>query len=105
MSELNMPPRDGFHHNGLIVYAAQYQLEYQLETAPPSWLIVWLDEHGESLRPRVRPARSKKRMAAVRPGDEILHKGDSHKVVGVSIYRALAQTPGREVATAIPVRR
>ena len=37
-------PREGFDHNGLIVYAVQYQLE----TTPPSWLIVWLDEYGES---------------------------------------------------------
>ena len=88
-----MPPREGFHHNGLIVYAVQYQLE----TTPPSWLIVWLDEHGESLRPWVRPAQPRKRMVAVRPGDEIMHRGESHKVVGVSIYRAMAETPGWEI--------
>ena len=51
-------PREGFLHKGLIVYA----LQYDLEGTPCSSLIVWLDEHGNSLHPWNQPAQSGKRM-------------------------------------------
>jgi hypothetical protein len=91
---MNGPTRpDGFRHNGLIVYAVQYELE----SAPPSWLIVWLDGRGNSVRRCVRPAEPERRMVTVRPGDTLLHYGKPHRVAGVSVYRALSEKPGREL--------
>ena len=86
-------PAPGFVHKGLIVYA----LQYALATEPVSWLIVWLDARGNSLHPYVRPADRGKRLATVKPGDSIVHKGTEHRVSEVSIYRALGVEPGREV--------
>lgn len=83
----------GFRHNGLIVYAVLYELD----TTPPSWLIVWLDQHGESLRPWIRPADRHRRMAAIKAGDVILHRGTALRVVGVKVYRGLGVVPGTEV--------
>lgn len=84
---------EGFHHNDLIVYAVQYELD----TVPPSWLIVWLDEYGNSLRPWIRPSESHRRMATIKAGDMILHRGNALRVVAVQVYRALGVVPGREV--------
>jgi len=86
-------PREGFVHKGLIVYA----LQYALATEPASWLIVWLDEHGNSLHPWVQAALSGKRIVTVRPGDNIVHDGKEHRVAEVAIYRALGVEPGKEV--------
>jgi hypothetical protein len=72
-------------------------VQYELKSHPPSWLIVWLDERGNSIRPCVRPADRYKRMVTVKPGDALLHHGKPHRVAGVSIYRALSEKPGREV--------
>jgi hypothetical protein len=72
-------------------------VQYKLESTPRSWLIVWLDERGNSVRHWVRPAEAGKRMVTVKPGDTLLHQGRPHRVVGVSIYRALSEEPGREV--------
>jgi hypothetical protein len=79
----------GFRHRNLIVYAVQYELA----TTPPSWLIVWLDERGESLHPWVRPAQP--RIVATKPGDVIVHNGEEKMVAEVEVYRALdAKVPG-----------
>jgi hypothetical protein len=86
-------PREGFVHKGLIVYA----LQYALATGPTSWLIVWLDEQGNSVHPWVRAAEPGKRIVTVKPGDKILHDGKEHRVAAVTIYRALGVEPGREV--------
>jgi hypothetical protein len=84
----------GFRHRDLIVYAVQYELA----TFPRSFLIVWLDERGNSLEPWVRPADPRKPMVTVKPGDQIIHNGGKRKVVEVSIYRALGVDGGREIA-------
>ncbi len=86
-------PREGFRHRDLIVYAVQYTLA----TFPRSYLIVWLDERGNSLKPWVRPSEPHKPMVTVKPGDVIIHNGERHKVVGVSIYRALAVDGGCDI--------
>ena len=88
-----MPAHEGFRHKDLIVYAVQYELD----TKPPSWLIVWLDSDGNSLHPWVRSARAGRRIAATKPGDLILHCGEPKTVVGVAVYRALGVEPGTEV--------
>ena len=85
--------REGFRHKGLIVYA----LQYTLATEPASWLIVWLDEHGNSLHPWVRAAQPGKRIVTVNPGGTIVHDGKEHRVAEVAIYRALSVEPGREI--------
>jgi len=86
-------PRPDFVHNGLIVYA----LQYALATEPASWLIVWLDERGNSLHPYVRASEPKRRIATVKPGETIWHKGAEYRVAAVVVYRALGVEPGREV--------
>ncbi len=86
--------RDGFFHNGQIVYAVQHDLA----TTPPSSLIVWLDADGTSLHPWVRPAEPGKRMVTVKPGDMIMHNGEPRTVTGVSVYRAMLLKPEQEVA-------
>ena len=58
-------PHAGFIHNGLIVYA----LQYALATEPASWLIVWLDELGNSLHPYVRASEPNRRIVTVKPGE------------------------------------
>ena len=88
-----MPRQAGFHHEDLIVYAVQYELD----TKPRSWLIVWLDSDGNSLHPWVRPAEAERRIVATKPGDVILHRGASKTVAGVAVYRALGVEPGTEV--------
>ena len=88
-----MPRQEGFRHNDLIVYAVQYELD----TKPSSWLIVWLDEDGNSLHPWVRPAEAGRRIVTTKPGDVILHRGEPKTVVGVAVYRALGVEPGTEV--------
>ena len=85
--------RDGFVHRGAIVYA----LQYTLATDPVSWLIVWLDNTGNSLYPYVRPASPGRRMATVKRGETVVHRGQEYTVAAVSIYRALGVEPGREV--------
>lgn len=85
--------REGFDHRGMIVYA----LQYTLATDPLSWLIVWLDERGNSLYPHVHPAVPGRRMATVRHGDLLVHRGQTYTVKAVSIYRALGTEPGLEV--------
>ena len=88
-----MPRQEGFRHNGLIVYAIQYELD----TKPPSWLIVWLDSDGNSLHPWVWPEKSGRRIVAIKPGDVIVHRGEPKTVTGVAVYRALGVEPGTEV--------
>ena len=85
--------REGFLHKDLIVYAVQYELE----SSPSSWLIVWLDERGNSVKPHVRPAEPGQAIATVRPGDTIAFHGRPQKVVGVTIYRALSVDGGYEI--------
>ena len=55
--------RAGFRHRNLIVYAVQYELA----STPPSWLIVWLDEDGNSLHPWVRLSEAGTRILATGP--------------------------------------
>jgi hypothetical protein len=86
-------PREGFFHKGRMVYA----LQYTLATEPASWVIVWLDEHGNSLHPWVRTAHPGKRIVTVKPGDTLVHDGNEHRVAAVAIYRALGVEPGKEV--------
>ena len=86
-------PRSGFRHRDLIVYAVRYELA----TFPRSLLIVWLDEHGNSLKPWARPAEPGKLMVTVQPGDMIIHNGERLKVVGVTIYRALPVDGGCDI--------
>ena len=86
-------PRPGFIHSGLIVYA----LQYALATEPSSWLIVWLDELGNSLHRYVRASEPNRRIVTVKPGESILHKGTEYRVAAVTIYRALGVEPGREL--------
>jgi hypothetical protein len=88
-----MPRQEGFRHHGLIVYAIQYELDTKLR----SWLIVWLDNDGNSLHPWVRPAKAGRRIVATKPGDVIVHRGEPKTVAGVKVYRALGVEPGREV--------
>jgi hypothetical protein len=83
----------GFRHRDLIVYA----LQYELATTPPSWLIVWLDERGDSLHPWVRPAQPQRRIVANKRGDVIVHNGEERTVAGVAVYRALGIEAGTEV--------
>ena len=90
---MNIRPREGFRHRDLIVYAVRYELA----TFPRSLLIVWRDEHGNSLKTWVRPAEPGKVRVTVKPGDMIIHNGERHKVASVSIYRALAVEGGYEV--------
>ena len=85
--------RPGFRHRDLIVYTVQYELA----TTPPSWLIVWLDERGDSVHPWVRSAEAGKRIVATSPGDVIVHRRAEVQVEGVTIYRALGVEPGRKV--------
>ena len=66
-------------------------------SAPPSWLIVWLDHDGNSLPPWVRSAEPGRRIVATKPGDVIVHRGEPKTVVGVAVYRALGVEPGTEV--------
>ena len=82
--------REGFLHNGQVVYAVQYDLA----TTPSSSLIDWLDADGKSLHPWVRPTEPGNRMVTVKPGDVILHNGEPRTVAGVSVYRALPMEPG-----------
>jgi hypothetical protein len=86
-------PRSGFIHKDRIVYA----LEYELATEPPSTLIVWLDDTGNSLQPMVQPAEKGKRMVTVKPGDAIIHNGQEFCVAKVAVYRSLGLTPGAEI--------
>jgi hypothetical protein len=90
---MQIEPRSGFIHKDKIVYA----LEYELAVEPPSSLIVWLDDAGNSLQPMVQPAEKGKRMVTVKPGDAIVHNGQEFRVTKVAIYRALGQTPGSEI--------
>ena len=87
------PSRHGFRHRNLIVYAVQYELE----SFPSSWLIVWLDERGNSVKPWVRPAEPSQAMVTVKPGDTMAFHDRPQKVVDVSVYRALAVEGGYEV--------
>ena len=80
----------GFIHNGLTVYA----LQYALATERNLWLIVWLDERGNSLHPYVGAAEPKRRMVTVKPGESILHKGSEYRVAAVTVYRALGVETG-----------
>ena len=66
-------------------------------SAPPSWLIVWLDSDGNSLHPWVQSAEQLRRIVATKPGDVILHRGEAKTVAGVEVYRALGLEPGTEV--------
>jgi len=90
---MNTHPREGFRHRDLIVYAVRHEFA----TFPRSLLVVWLEERGNSLKPWSRPAEPGKVMVTVKPGDKIIHNGDSLKVVDVSIYRALAVDGGYDV--------
>ena len=69
---MNVCPREGFRHRDLIVSAVRYELA----TFPRSLLIVWLNEHGNSLKSWARPAEPGKRMVTVKPGDEIIREND-----------------------------
>ena len=66
-------------------------------STPPSELIVWLDSDGNSLHPWVRSMEPQRRIVATKPGDVIVHCGESKTVAGVAVYRALGVEPGTEV--------
>lgn len=82
------PTPEGFHHNGRIIYA----LEYVLERG--GWVIVWIDDDGQSTDLWNRPAPPREKMVHVRPGDCILHKGEPLKVKAVRVWRELAESRG-----------
>jgi len=78
-------PLNGSVHKGQRIYA----VEYELDTQPKSYLIVWLDEHGNSESPINRPAQRGKRMVTVKPGDYLMDCAKRYKVAAVSVYRSL----------------
>jgi hypothetical protein len=84
------PPthREGFLHNGRIVWALYYNL------ADGRGLVVWLDRDGNALT-NTQHGDASKRIVAVKSGDEIVFNGERATVAGVKVFR---ETPPLDAA-------
>lgn len=97
------PPEHGFLHKGCIVYALRYQIEPPPELGGISEIIVWPDRAGNNsakfdgaAQPYIAPAEPGKpipvprKIVTMKPGEELVIRGQRHKILKVEIFSASA---------------
>jgi hypothetical protein len=83
--------REGFLHNGRIVYSVQYEL------VGGSSIIVWFDRAGNDLNGRVCHSEPGRAIITTNPGDVIFYAGQPRTVVSLAPHRQNWLDPAERV--------